>query len=147
MHINTTFTGWTSSIRSSPSARRRLSLPLLSRLPRRTSKRSLRRSTLRFPTTPTQSLSRRILAVKSFWRSQRRTGPNGASTTSWPLRVRTNDSNARTLRMQAYKSMDITVRSLSRAETSSMQHSTCSHPPCTLRRSVSPRIPTPPVDQ
>ncbi len=148
MHTSTTFTAWTSSIPSSPSVRRRLSLPLLSRLRHRTSKRSLGRSTPRFPTTLTQSLSHQILAVKSFLRSRkRRTGLNGARITSRPLRVHTNDSNARTSRTQAYRSTGSIARSSSRAETSSTQHSTSSRPPSPSRLAMSTHFPTPSVDK
>ena len=151
---NTTFIVWTSSIPSSLSAQKRPSPPLFSRPPCRTSKINLKPSTRRFPTIPMLSLSHRILAVKSFSRSQRRrTGPNGAGTTSRLLRVRTNDSNARTLRTRACKSTDSTVRSLSRAEMSLMQHSTSSHPPNPRGRSIPtrgpiplPMLPMPPVD-
>ena len=146
MHTSTTFTVWTSSIPSSPSARRRLSRRLLSRLLHGTSRPSPRPSTLHFPTIPMRSLSRRILAVKSCSRSQRRrTGPNGAGTTSRPLRVHTNDSNARTLRMRAYRSTDSTVHSSSRAVMSSMRHSTSSHHPSPQGKSI--RSPLPPVEQ
>ena len=148
MHTSTTFTGWTLSIPFSPFARISFSLPPSLRLPHRPSKRNLRRSTPRFPTTPMRSLSHRILEVKLFWRSQsRRTGSNGASTTSRPSHVRTNDSNARTLRMQAYRSMDSAVRSSSRAGTSSTRHSTSSHPPCPLGQSLLSLIPTPLVEE
>ena len=141
MPTSTTFTVWTSSIPSSLSAQRGPSLPLLLKPPRRTSKLNLRPSTRRFPTIPMRSLSRRILAVKSCSHSQRRrTGPNGAGTTSQLLRVRTNESNARTLKMRAYRCTDSTAHSLSRAEMNSMRHSTSSHRPNPRGRSIRGRI-------
>src|SRR5258706_5536108 len=104
MHTSTTFTAWTSSIPSSPSVRRRLSLPLLSRLRHRTSKRSLGRSTPRFATTLTQSLSHQILAVESVLSPPtRRTGRNGGRDASPTFPGCANHSQAIATKAQPFQ--------------------------------------------